>query len=463
MNTINPKQKYHMEPDHGLLNDPVGLIWFKGRYHVFFQWNSQAKDHSNKEWGHFTSPDLVHWNIHESPLKPGQEYDLNGVYSGSSVEYDGNIYAYYTGNRKMDGQRTVRQCLAVSEDGYHFTKLGPVLERPSGVTSHFRDPRVLIENGQFIMLIGAQNEEKQGMILKFVSDNGEDWQYAGRTGLSRKANMIECPDLIRTENGDILLYCLQNRDPETDACLESISVCRILQPGWEKEELDLDTEYELLDRGFDSFAAQSLKAPDGRNLLFSWMNRLEEEQEKLLAEAGKSIHCLTLPREIAVENGQLVQKPAAELRQMFEEIPLDSLQQTVNSRCWMGCLQVDNQKFDLNINREIQLSWQPHTGIFTLFRKDWAHDYWQEKSAQLETLHSVQIFMDTSSIEVFLNDGQAVLSARILPSCSSSHIRLQGLPASGLQIYLLKEEQPFIHTGLSCPQEMPACSFPGQK
>ena len=56
------RQKYHLEPDRGLLNDPNGLVFYKDMYHVFFQWNRFEKNHSYKEWGHFTSKDLLHWN-----------------------------------------------------------------------------------------------------------------------------------------------------------------------------------------------------------------------------------------------------------------------------------------------------------------------------------------------------------------------------------------------------------------
>ena len=66
------RQKYHLEPDRGLLNDPNGLVFYKDMYHVFFQWNRFEKNHSYKEWGHFTSKDLLHWNWEGSALLPEQ-------------------------------------------------------------------------------------------------------------------------------------------------------------------------------------------------------------------------------------------------------------------------------------------------------------------------------------------------------------------------------------------------------
>lgn len=415
----NPTQLYHLEPLWGLLNDPVGLIWFKGTYHVFFQWNSLAKDHSSKEWGHFSSEDLVHWKRQESLLKPGQFYDRNGVYSGSSVVCQDRIFAYYTGNRKDAGHRTVSQCLAVSQDGYHFSKFGPVLFQPEDVTSHFRDPRVLFENGVFQMYIGAQNLEKQGMILNFSSSDGVHWKRGFMAGRSKKASMIECPDLIHFPDQDVLLYCLQNRDPETDECLDSVSVYKVL-PGRLESAVDLDDQPQLLDAGFDCFAAQSLQAPDGRVLMFAWMNRLSDPQEKILADLSASIHCLSLPRELSVEQGKLMQRPAREIRSLFAADPLpEEGWSAPGTRIWHMDLDLAEQDtpFSMRFNgREAMISYDPAQSLFTLFRWDWAQDVWEERSCRTENLNRLEIYMDASSLEIFLNDGEKVLSARLLPT-----------------------------------------------
>ncbi|WP_217948016.1 glycoside hydrolase family 32 protein [Faecalibaculum rodentium] len=434
-NPTSLRLTYHLEPEYGLLNDPVGLIYFKGRYHVFFQWNSHAKDHSSKEWGHFSSPDLLHWTWHESPLAPDQDYDRNGVYSGSSICVNGRLYAYYTGNRKENGSRTVRQCLATSEDGIRFKKAGPILDTPAFVTSHFRDPRVICTENGMDMLIGAQNLRKQGMILRYHSTQGIQWTYEGICGLSEKSSMIECPDLISMPDHDVLLYCLQNRDPVTDECLDSTSVYRVLHKG-QPEPLDLDAQWKRLDAGFDSFASQSLITPDGRILLFSWMNRLDPAQEQRMAEAGKSIHCLSLPRELSVKDGKLMQAPARELHSLFSRHPLPPEPfPFLKGRSWMAEVTDPARGFTLAINRkEIQLNWSPSQQLFTLFRWNWAQNQWDERSATVRTLRKVQIYLDTSSIEVFLNDGEEVFSARVFPTSNDTSIRLDQLDAEELRI-----------------------------
>lgn len=438
---IDTKQSYHLEPKVGLLNDPVGLTYFKNRYHVFFQWNSKAKDHSSKEWGHFSSRDLLHWTTHDSALKPDQEYDRNGVYSGSSVVFRDKLYAFYTGNRKDKGIRTVKQCLATSQDGFTFQKQGPVLEVPPGYTTHFRDPRVIVGQEGLEMYIGAQDEQHHAHILKFVSANGIQWHFDRVIGTSHQYHMIECPDKIETSSGTIWLYCLQKRNPQTDECLESIAVYRI-ESSETLEPIDLDKGWEYLDAGFDCFAAQTLCAPDGRILMYSWMNRLSDAQEQLLASRSDSIHCLTLPREITIQDRCLIQKPARELLSLFETSPITpTCGMTLKEREWFGKISCADNSFTMEWNNgEAGIAWNSDAQHFTLYRKDWSENVWEERSVMLEKLNEVEVFMDRSSVEVFLNDGEKVLSARLLPNTINSSFRWTGLNETAIRIYRKKRE-----------------------
>src|SRR5690606_27727101 len=91
---------YHLMPPVGLLNDPNGLIQYKGHYHVFYQWNPFATAHGAKFWGHYSSKDMVNWQEEPIALVPSEWYERNGCYSGSAIELDGKLYLFYTGNVK---------------------------------------------------------------------------------------------------------------------------------------------------------------------------------------------------------------------------------------------------------------------------------------------------------------------------------------------------------------------------
>ncbi|MBP9921513.1 MAG: sucrose-6-phosphate hydrolase, partial [Proteiniclasticum sp.] len=131
----NGAMDFHVLPPHGLLNDPNGLVHFKGLTHIFFQWNTEGTDHSYKAWGHAVTNDFAHYTYYEPALLPDAPYDKNGCYSGSALVHEEKLYLFYTGNVKnADGERESYQCAAVSEDGFTFKKLGPVIGEVPGYT-----------------------------------------------------------------------------------------------------------------------------------------------------------------------------------------------------------------------------------------------------------------------------------------------------------------------------------------
>lgn len=116
------RQAYHLEAPRGLLNDPNGLSYFNGKYYIFFQWNRFVKNHSYKEWGLFTSTDLLNYEFQGSAIIPSQDYDIDGVFSGSGYILNGKLYLYYTGNSEKTGKAINSQCLVITKDGKHFEK-----------------------------------------------------------------------------------------------------------------------------------------------------------------------------------------------------------------------------------------------------------------------------------------------------------------------------------------------------
>lgn len=156
---------FHLTPPVGLMNDPNGLVYFKDKYHVFFQWNPFGTKHTFKAWGHFSSEDFIQWEEHPPALVPSEWYEKDGCYSGSALTHQGKLYLFYTGNvRTNNGGRESYQCLAVSEDGIHFEKQGPVIELPKGYTSDFRDPKVWREKDRWYLVVGAQTESLEGLL-----------------------------------------------------------------------------------------------------------------------------------------------------------------------------------------------------------------------------------------------------------------------------------------------------------
>lgn len=456
MTSVSTRQTYHLEPPRGLLNDPNGLAYFDGKYHVFFQWNRFAKDHSSKEWGWFRSPDLVRWEFMGSALVPDQPYDQGGVLSGSAVADERGLLLYYTGRRVVRGERRVAQCAALMSDGRHPVKLGPVVETPAGYTRHFRDPSVRrLPDGRLLMVLGAQRDEGKGSVVAFVSRDGLAWEPAGELARSREYEMIECPELASLPGGRVLLYCPQRRDNVRDACGESFSAYKpveldegalALRSG---DQRDLDRGWEPVDLGFDLYAPQTLPAPDGRAILLGWMSRLGEGQEAALAAAGPSVHCLTLPREVELVGGRLRQVPARELSALLGgvvegdgdrrgtggpgaaagEAAAARASFSPASRAYRVALTAAGEARPLEVSLnggEATLSYDPAAGTLSLLRRDWAAGGAERRDAEVGALADLEVWADQSSVEVFANGGSACLSARVMPLGERGSVELRG-------------------------------------
>ena len=393
------KQKFHLEAPHGLMNDPNGLCEFRRIYHVFFQWNPNEKNHSYKCWGHFTSKDFIHWQFLGKAIEPSESYDRCGTYSGSACVIDDKFCLFYTGNNKIDGARKSSQCIAESSDGKNFQKLGTIFETPKDFTEHFRDPKISFDGKNFKMIIGAQKKSGTGAIVQVDSTDGKNFQNLQILGESQNFEMIECPDLIDFGTKKILLYGLQKRDNRIDKDISAESFYKIFN------DSSLDN-CRRIDSGFDFYAPQTFETSDGRKILFAWMSRLSESQEKFLADRAENIHCLTMPREIFLNGDKLYQKPVREMYKMLG----DQINSKMIPRSFYCKLEKNFARgFEIDFSDELKIVW---TGqIFKFLRKDFS-GLWQEKICELERLFEVEIWSDESSIEIFLNGGEFVLTAR---------------------------------------------------
>ena len=167
------RQKYHFMPQTGWLNDPNGLIFFKGKYHFFYQFHPYNGFWAYMHWGHAVSEDMLHWEYLPVALAPSEEYDDHldgGCFSGSAIEHDGKLFLMFTGTANNGRGFEQTQCIAYSEDGIHFEKYegNPVLTAPEGIpTWFFRDPKVWKHEDMFYMVCGGnRNENAQALLYR---------------------------------------------------------------------------------------------------------------------------------------------------------------------------------------------------------------------------------------------------------------------------------------------------------
>ncbi|MBP1917117.1 beta-fructofuranosidase [Lederbergia galactosidilyticus] len=420
---------FHLTPPLGLMNDPNGLVYYKGKYHVFFQWNPFDTKHTFKCWGHYSSTDFIHWEVHPPALVPSEWYEKDGCYSGSAIVYDNKLYLFYTGNVKTtDGGRETYQCLAVSDDGIHFEKKGPVIYLPEGFTPHFRDPKVWKQGNKWFMVIGAQTKELEGLITVFSSDDLINWQWLGPlagNGVSLSkyfGYMWECPDFFALDGKDILIVSPQGLQAEP------FKYENLYQSGYFIGEWDIKTNkyvhgtFKELDHGFDFYAPQTFEDPNGRRILLAWMGMGDEQEQTHQSIKSGWIHSLTIPRELTVKDGCLYQKPVEELRKLRNRVSsetfsmaneeIDVLLDSELQEIIIEFEQFEGKKWEIHIQNNCKLIFNKIESIVTLERQNFNHSKWEKRQCKIDKINNIHMYLDRTSLEIFLNDGQIVFSSR---------------------------------------------------
>ncbi|QFT91015.1 Sucrose-6-phosphate hydrolase [Bacillus sp. THAF10] len=429
---------FHLMPPVGLLNDPNGFIQWNGSYHLFYQWMPFKTGHGAKFWGHYSSEDLATWKHEPIALAPSEAYEKNGCYSGSAVEHNGQMVLFYTGNVKdAKGNRETYQCMAVSNDGNTFQKLGPVVELPRDYTAHFRDPKVWKRDDYWYMVVGAQSKERKGQVALLVSTDLTKWEHVGPiagsnlNGLGDFGYMWECPDMFSLGGVDVLVVSPQGLSKE------GWKYQNVYQAGYFIGSLDYEDvrfthgEFVELDRGFEFYAPQTTVDTNGRRLMVGWMGVPEQHEDKHPTIRHHWIHALTLPRELTFQNGRLLQNPVAELEHLrkgeatvHRNIAL-SPNQLELSGVHGEVLEMELEFapsldwFLLSISDTAKVTYSKEEEMIHLHRLSFVDGSWEKRSCALSSLSSMRIFKDTSSLELFINQGEEVFTARIFPPLTS--------------------------------------------
>ena len=404
------RPQWHVYPEQGLLNDPNGLVYFKGKYHVYYQYNFRDTTHHFKAWGHRTSSDLVTWSEEDIPLVPSEWYDKDGCYSGGSFVKDDCLYLFYTGTViEEDGSKSSYQCLATSTDGYHLVKQGPILPHPEGYTRHVRDPQVFQgTNGRYYMLLGAQTNDLRGTTLTYQSDDLHTWRLMGETvpSVSLDSYMWECPNLVRLDEYDYFIFSPQGLPKEAERFRNVFSTT--YYAGRFDEETGCFTPFtplEELDKGFDFYAPQVFKGPQDESIMFGWAGVPTPEEESAIPTIAKGwVHTLTAARLLKEKDKRLVALPVIpnQLKTLSEE--KDSC--VVISQC-SGAIRIRPQKEEWRLVSEAwQLSYRDQT--LTLERQNWYTKQPEYRVVYRGKIVELLITLDKNIGELYINDGNVV-------------------------------------------------------
>lgn len=429
---------YHIMAPANWINDPNGLVQFKGEYHVFYQHHPYDENWGPMHWGHVKSLDLVNWEHLPIALAPEDACDKDGCFSGSAVDNDGELTLIYTGHHYIDKERDLfyqNQNIAVSTDGVHFKKVveNPVIEKPPADSSHhFRDPKVWKRGRDWYMIVG-NSKNNIGRVILYRSPNLRNWEYIGvlAEGNEQLGYMWECPDFFELNGKHVLLMSPQGIKEAGD------HFKNLFQTGYMIGEYEYDKnkfghgEFIELDYGHDFYAVQTFLDDKNRRIAIGWMDMWESDMP-----TKKDGWCgaLTLPRELTLsDDGKIKMVPVAEVTQLREKKLSAIENQTITSSYEMGVqgsmfeveavLEVTNaEKVELVLrgieNEATVLAYDKSTNKLRLDcsksgkKKDGIRRVKLAASDQLK----LRIFVDRSSIEVFINEGEATMTSRIYPT-----------------------------------------------
>ncbi len=353
---MTERLKYHFEPEKGWQSDPNGLVFFRGRYHAFFQHYPFDTKCLLAYWGHAVSDDLIHWQQLPIAISPDKEYENGmGCYSGSAIVKDDRLYIFYTGSSRELGQV---QCMAYSDDGITFTKYmnNPIIAtRPSDTGDDFRDPKVTLIGDTYHMVLGG-GKNGMGKILHYTSADLHNWVYAGVLYQDSCAPVFECPDFFPYGEGYVLMF---------SQIFVTQQAMKIMYGSFDSlhfiPSAEASPEY-----GPHFYAPQTFEDGSGRRILIAWLGNWDRKTDPDVSYAG----AFTIPRELSVTDGTIRLYPVKEAQELLTDHD-EMVEQ------WQNIILVNGD----------------NTGDTSV-------------SIPCSDVRSLKILRDTKTIEVFVNAGE---------------------------------------------------------
>lgn len=307
---------YHFMPQKNWMNDPNGPVYYKGKYHLFYQHNPTDYHWDTMHWGHATSTDLVHWQHLPIALYPSKELGETHCFSGCAVINDENLpVIFYTsiGENERNARDGAQQWMAISRDGMAtFEKVpsNPVMTGENNGEldiKEWRDPFVWKENGHWFMVLGGEHEGI-GCVLIYGSDNLTEWKLLNIMLEDSSYRLIECPNMLKFGDKYVLVY-----SPSAEV---------VYRVGTLDENYQFITEYvgKVDNSGWEGFYAPNtlFTSPDGRKIMWGWMTESSRGDFKG-AEGWAGAQ--SIPRVLTLENNRLKMEPLEEYKSLrYDEL-----------------------------------------------------------------------------------------------------------------------------------------------
>ncbi|NTD99210.1 glycoside hydrolase family 32 protein [Agrobacterium tumefaciens] len=437
---------FHFSPKAHWMNDPNGMVYYKGVYHLFFQYHPGGTTWGPMHWGHATSKDMIHWEEQSIALYPDS---LGTIFSGSAVIDKDNtagfgknaMVAIFTHhNKKIEDQKTglhQYQSLAYSlDEGKTWTKYkgNPVLPNP-GIWD-FRDPKVMwhAATGKWVMTLATKDR-----ITFYSSPNLKKWTKESEFGekLGAHGGVWECPDLFPLElDGKIHWVLLVSINPGGP---NGGSATQYFTGNFDGKTFKPDAEKQKwMDYGTDNYAGVTFSNTGARKVLMGWMNNWNYAN---VVPTGSWRGANTLPRDLTLkkvgEEIYLASIPVTELSKL-EKVVFDRKGLTgINSfDLSAGLTEGKGTKIEMQVNgqgdfsielgdgknQKLIIGFEQNKGYFidrsnagnSEFEKNFAKKHFSPRISNA-AYKKIVIFIDAASVELFADDGLTAMTDVFFP------------------------------------------------
>ena len=432
---------YHHTPVYGWMNDPNGMFYKDGVWHLYYQYNPYGSQWENMTWAHSTSTDLIHWKNHGEVIQPDA---LGTIFSGSSVVDKENtagfgkdaVVAFYT----SAGAAQTQSIAYSTDNGETFKKYvnNPIL---TSDVPDFRDPNVFwneeVKQWNLILAAGQQ-------MNIYSSKNLKDWKFESSfgEGYGNHGGVWECPDLLKMGDKWVLICNINPGGPFGG------SATQYFVGSFDGHKFTCESKPEVtkwMDYGKDHYATVSFSnAPDGRIVVLPWMSNWQYANQ-VPTQQFRSAN--GLPRDLGLYsyNGEdyVSVKPSPEVFAAFEKKPSGRLQPA-------AYIEVTNIKSNASIvlsndkGERVTMVYDGKNATFSMDRTesgvtDFHSDFKAKTVAPTNgVIKSMQIFIDRCSIEAFDTEGKVAMTNLVFPSKPYDKIIVKGCK---VKIYELKNQK----------------------
>lgn len=443
------RPQLHFTPEAQWMNDPNGMVYYEGEYHLFYQYHPFGKQWGPMHWGHAISENMLEWKHLPIALEPDH---LGMIFSGSAVVDWHDTSGFFDGAHGLVAMYTSadeeyqQQSIAYSKDKgrtWHKYRGNPVIPNPG--VDDFRDPKVIWHEptSRWVMVLAAGQE-----VLFYTSKDLIDWKFASSFGEGNGAHggVWECPDLLElpVENSEEKKWILQV--DIGDGAIAGGSGGQYFIGHFDGIEFINESQStNWIDYGKDYYATQSfsdIPTEDGRSIWLAWMSNWQYAND-VPTDPWRS--AMSLPREVTlkkeVSTGEviLLQQPIRELQSLEQAVFLDETFSITQEK--MTICQQPEEPFTLDLelpiekDKKITFSFF-NTGkescdmVIDMSKFDISFDRRYMKNSQFQPEFSakcvapfdsqkdsvkLKVIVDRGSVEVFINDGEQTMTNLVLP------------------------------------------------